>query len=479
MFSFRFKLTFYYLAILTIILSVVGIASYFYLTSTIQSTIDTSLSEQIDRIEHHMALAAGIEPSARTRRHEDLVNLTPHLTQIIDMQGRVVDEVLDSPRYGVTVDIEALRRIGLHETVFSSVTTEDNRLIRLATRRVQSHSGTDPYFIRSGQSLETLNLARRQLLVLLAMTIPIALLLGSFGGLILAHQALRPVDRIRRTAERINGGDLTERVPVPERMDEIGRLAATFNQMIARLQAAFERQKQFTSDASHELRTPLAIMRGDIEVTLRRERTVDEYQRVLGSTLDEIVRLSRLVEDLLLLTRADIGKIELQCRPVNLSQLCRDLIDYINPLARQRGQQLLLTIEPAQTFGKDLTLVADEQRLRQLLLNLVDNAIKYTDRGGRIELALARRGGEIIIRVIDNGRGIPAADLPRIFDRFFRRSKMAGGTSVPGTGLGLSISKWIVESHGGTISVQSRPGQGTEFTVTIEADGGRSSLVSG
>jgi two-component system OmpR family sensor kinase len=476
MFSFRFKLTFYYLAILTIILSVVGIASYLYLTSTIQSTIDTSLSEQIDRIEHHMALAAGIEPSARTRRHEDLVNLTPHLTQIIDMQGRVVDEVLDSPRYGVTVDIESLRRIGLHSTVFSSVTTEDHRLIRLATRRVQSHSGTDPYFIRSGQSLETLNLARRQLLVLLAMTIPVALLLGSFGGLILAHQALRPVDRIRRTAERINGGDLTERVPVPERMDEIGRLAATFNQMIARLQAAFERQKQFTSDASHELRTPLAIMRGDIEVTLRRERTFDEYQRVLGSTLDEIVRLSRLVEDLLLLTRADIGKIELQCRPVNLSQLCRDLIDYINPLARQRGQQLLLTADPV---GEDLILVADEQRLRQLLLNLVDNAIKYTDRGGRIELALARKGGEIIIRVIDNGRGIPAADLPRIFDRFFRRSKMAGGTSAPGTGLGLSISKWIVESHGGTIGVQSRPGHGTEFTVTIEADGDRSSAVNG
>lgn len=469
MFSFRFKLTFYYLAVLALILSVVGIASYFYLTSTIQSTIDTSLSEQIDRIEHHRALAAGVESFVRARNHEDLVNLTPHLTQIIDANGVVVDEVLDSPRYSVPVVAESLTPIHLNQTVFSSVTTEDQRLIRLATRRVQGHAGTATYFIRSGQSLETLNLARRRLLGLLAMTIPVALLLGSFGGLLLAHQALRPVDRIRRTAERINGGDLTERVPVPAQMDEIGRLAATFNQMIARLQAAFERQKQFTSDASHELRTPLAIMRGDIEVTLRRDRSGAEYQRVLGSTLDEIVRLSRLVEDLLLLTRADIGKVELQCRPVNLSQLCRDLIDYITPLARQRGQQLVLTFEAAED---DLSLVADEHRLRQLLLNLIDNAIKYTNRGGRIELALARQGGQVIIRVIDNGRGIPAEDLPRVFDRFFRRSKMAGASTVPGSGLGLSISKWIVESHGGTISVESKLGVGTELKVVLGEEGG-------
>jgi signal transduction histidine kinase len=246
-------------------------------------------------------------------------------------------------------------------------------------------------------------------------------------------------------------------------MDEIGRLAATFNQMIARLQAAFDRQKQFTSDASHEMRTPLAVMRGDIEITLRRERTVEEYQRVLGSTLEEIVRLSRLVEDLLLLTRADIGKFELQCRPVSLSRLGRDLIDYIAPLARQQGQELLLRLPK----DDELIVNADENRLRQLLLNLIDNAIKYTDSGGVIELSLSAEDGQVVIRVRDNGRGISSEDLPRIFDRFFRRSKLTSETSVAGSGLGLSISKWIVESHGGRIDVRSSPGEGTEFIVTI------------
>ncbi|MFM8392525.1 MAG: sensor histidine kinase, partial [Acidobacteriota bacterium] len=293
--------------------------------------------------------------------------------------------------------------------------------------------------------------------------IPIALVLGGVGGLIIANQALHQVDRIRQTAEQINAGDLTERVPLPARMDEIGRLASTFNQMISRLQAAFDRQKQFTSDASHEMRTPLAVMRGDIEITLRRQRSVEEYQAVLNSTLEEIVRLSRLVEDLLLLTRADIGKVELQCRPVSLTRLCRDLIDYIAPLARQQGQVLFLRLPE----GDDLVINADESRLRQLLLNLIDNAIKYTNPGGRIELSLERVEDRVVIKVVDNGRGISAEDLPRIFDRFFRRAKMAGEPSVPGAGLGLSISKWIVDSHGGKIDVRSVPGEGTEFIVTI------------
>jgi two-component system, OmpR family, sensor kinase len=463
MFSLRFKLTFYYLAILALILIGVGIASNIYLTRTLLSTIDDSLFEQVERIDHHLAVAAGLRSDEEVDRHEYLVDMTPHLTQIIDSRGRVADEVLGDPRYDVPVDPLSLQRIAVGETVFTTASISQQQMIRLATRRVLTENRDDHFFIRSGQSLETIDLAQDRLFVLMAVAIPIALLLGGMGGLVIANQALYQVDRIRQTAEQINAGDLTERVPLPARMDEIGRLASTFNQMIARLQAAFDRQKQFTSDASHEMRTPLAVMRGDIEITLRRERTVPEYQSVLGSTLEEIVRLTRLVEDLLLLTRADIGKIELQCRPVNLTRLCRDLVDYIAPLARHQAQELILRLPE----DDDLVVNADENRLRQLLLNLIDNAIKYTDPGGMIELSVSAEDGWFVLRVRDNGRGISPEDLPRIFDRFFRRSKMGNEPNVSGSGLGLSISKWIVDSHDGKIDVRSSLGGGTEFTVRL------------
>src|SRR5262249_54404078 len=208
-----------------------------------------------------------------------------------------------------------------------------------------------------------------RLLVVLGVAIPLVLLLGSTGGLLLANQALRPVDRITRAAEQIGAGDLTERVPSPAKMDEIGRLAATFNYMISRLQAAFERQKQFTSDASHELRTPLAVMRGELEITLRRERTLEEYRHTLSSTLEEIVRLSRLVEDLLVLARADAGRVELRLEPVDLNKLCQQMVDYITPLALQREQGV--SYQSQMPPATAVLIDADIQRIKQLLLNLL------------------------------------------------------------------------------------------------------------
>src|SRR5262249_8690986 len=181
--------------------------------------------------------------------------------------------------------------------------------------------GTGTYFIRLGYPLKNFQKATRRMLILLGIAIPLALLLSSYGGVFLAHQALRPLGRMTRAAEQIAAGDLSERVPEPAQMDEMGRLAATFNDMISRLQAAFERQKQFTSDASHELRTPLAVMRGDIEITLRRERSNEEYKRALTSNLEEIMRLSRLVEDLLMLARGAAGRIALRCEPIDLNDI--------------------------------------------------------------------------------------------------------------------------------------------------------------
>lgn len=465
MLSLRVKLTLYYLAILSAVLLLFGVAIYTYLSRSLLMTIDESLAYQVKKIERHMAYSATADASDRTlagepEGEEQLLELAPHITQIIDDSGLITDGMAATAHEQLPVDINALLKIPVAETRFDSIKLRNGEPLRVATRHVKDYTGEGTYFIRIGQSLEALRIARRHLLLVLGLAIPAALLLGSFGGLLLAQQALSPVDRITVAAEHIATGDLSERVPSPAKMDEIGRLAATFNHMISRLQAAFERQKQFTSDASHELRTPLAVMRGDIEIALRRERSCEEYQRVLTSNLEEILRLQRLVEDLLTLARADTGRVELRCEPVDLDKLCEQMAEYISPLAEQR-QQALTYDSP----GAPVTINADLQRLKQLLLNLLDNAIKYTEPKGQIKLSLKTEGEDAIISITDSGRGIPAEDLPRIFERFFRRSAKTSDRSATGFGLGLSIVKWIVDAHGGKIEAQSKLGQGTTFAV--------------
>lgn len=472
MLSLRIKLTVYYLAILSAVLLLFGMAIYFYLSRSLLTTIDESLAFQVEKLEMNMAVGAGADMPNRPsgpggENHEELLQLSPHVIQIIDERGRITDENLASPTDKLPVDRDALMKLEVGKTKFDTTRLEFGEQMRVATRRVKDHDGDGTFFIRLGQSLAALQSARRRAVLVLVVAIPLALLLGSFGGLVLANQALTPVDRITSAAELIAKGDLTERVPEPEKMDEIGRLAATFNHMISRLQAAFERQKQFTSDASHELRTPLAVMRGDIEIALRRERPPEEYQRVLTSNLEEIIRLTRLIEDLLMLARADTGRVELRCEPVDLDKLCRQMADYISPLAQQRDQTLSYEASASISDGNGVVIDADVQRMKQLLLNLLDNAIKYTEHGGQVILGLKVENNQAVISVADTGRGIPKEDLPHIFERFFRRSAKTSDRTASGFGLGLSIVKWIVESHHGQIEAQNRDGKGTLFTVKL------------
>jgi two-component system OmpR family sensor kinase len=467
MLSLRAKLTLYYLAILSAVLIFFGFAIYWYLSRSLVASIDDSLAYQAAALEQRMEASTALEflPDEQAglnhESHIDQLLITPQIIQVIDAAGRITDETAPSSVHHLPVSLDALRRIAGGATHFETIALPSGEQFRLATRRAQDQEG-DTYFIRVGQSLRPLQQARLRLILVLSIAIPAALLLGSYGGLLLANQALRPVDRITRAAEQIGAGDLSERVPLPEKTDELGRLAATFNRMIARLQAAFERQRQFTSAASHELRTPLAVMRGDIEITLRRPRPPEEYQRVLTSNLEEIVRLSRLVEDLLTLARADAAQSVLQCEPMALDQLCQQVIEYILPLAQTRRQTL--TYQPP---AAPVLIKGDAQRLKQLLLNLIDNALKYTGEEGRITLGLKAEGEEAVLTVADTGRGIPPGDLPHVFERFFRHSRTTSDKNISGFGLGLSIVKWIVDSHGGKIEVASKVGEGTTFTVRL------------
>lgn len=457
--SLRAKLTGYYLAILAVVLVLLGIAIYLFISRGLLEIIDDSLSFQATTIEQRIASGSGeYVPETHALRSNQFA-IALHLIQLVDANGKVSDEIALKPDYAIPADFEVLRHIPVSGTTHETIVLPSGEPLRIATRHARDADGDD-YYIRIGGSLGALRAARSRLLLVLLLGVLATLVLGSYGGLLLANQALRPVDRITRAAEQIGAGDLSERVPTPPQMDEIGRLATTFNHMIARLEAAFERQKQFTSDVSHELRTPLAVMRGDMEIALRRTRTAEEYQQVLGSSLEEIIRLSRLVEDLLTLARADSGRTQLRWEPISLDTLCRQMVDYILPLATQRDQALNYEGPEA-----DVVINGDLNRLKQLLLNLLDNAIKYTDHNGTVTLSLRSTQDRAVIEVRDTGRGIPKEDLPHIFDRFFRRSKSTPDRTATGFGLGLSIVKWIVDSHGGTIEAESELGKGTTFRL--------------
>lgn len=290
----------------------------------------------------------------------------------------------------------------------------------------------------------------------------LVLLLASGGGYFLARKSLAPIASMNNQTQRISAENLSARLDVTNSRDELGRFAITINDLLARLENSFDEQQRFIADASHELRTPLAVLRGETEVALGKRRTVEEYQESLWLIQDEAERLSRIVEDLFILARQPINtRSALNKQRLSLHETVRDCARAAQVLALRKGVRL--------EFDDDLPSIAlngDEELIKRMLLNLLDNAVKYTPEGGEISLALARQNGNAEIVVRDTGIGIPATDQPRVFDRFFRVDK-ARARVLGGAGLGLSIAQWIVEVHGGEISVASAPGEGSTFTVVL------------
>ena len=300
----------------------------------------------------------------------------------------------------------------------------------------------------------------RSLLWILGVAYPAVLVIATFGGIFLAARALSPIDRVTRLARRISAEDLSQRLNLRLPDDEVGRLARTFDEMIARLDDAFRRQRQFTADASHELRTPLTAIKGQVEVALTRPRQQAAYREVLQAVNEEVDRLIRLVGSLLTLARADAGQIPIASESVNLQDLVDAAVEQVQPAAQERNINLTIVTGPTST------LQGDEDLLLQLLLNLLGNAIKYTPAGGSVTVGWNIDGKQVELWVRDTGVGIAPEHLPRIFDRFYRVDK-ARSRAEGGSGLGLSISRWIAEAHGGSISVESAPDQGSVFIVRL------------
>jgi heavy metal sensor kinase len=299
-----------------------------------------------------------------------------------------------------------------------------------------------------------------QLLYILLLGLPVGVAAAGVGGYVLARRALAPVDRMSERARSINAERLNDRLPVDNPDDELGRLATVFNETLMRLESSFDQMRRFTADASHELRTPLTAIRSVGEVGLRGRRDEAAYREIIGSMLEEVDRLALLVDKLLTLSRADTGRASLNVDIVDIAQLAEEVAEQLGVLAEEREQTISVRSEVAPRW------LGDRMVLRQALLNLVDNAIKYTPVGGEIEIAVAQAPEGTIIDVTDTGPGIPSDLQSRIFDRFYRVDK-ARSRENGGTGLGLAIAKWAVEVNGGRLTLEPTNGAGSRFRITL------------
>jgi heavy metal sensor kinase len=353
----------------------------------------------------------------------------------------------------------ALNRAAQGLATFETVEGLGPYPVRILTYPVRDASRA-PSLIQVGMSLGSMSVTRRRFLLVMAAVLPLAMLLAGGGGWLLARRALKPVDQMTEAARRISAEHLDERVGTSGSGDELDRLASTLNEMLGRLDGAFRQIRQFSADASHELQTPLTILKGELEVALRAPRTPDEYRRVLGSALEESERIARLVEGLLLLSRADAGVLRMDRTPLDLAQLVAEVCAQTQVLAHARGVTL--------TFGAltPVMIQGDREHLRRLLLNLVDNGIKYTPAGGCVTLTLQEEGVWAAVRVSDTGIGLAPEEQERIFQRFYRASE-AVSRGDEGSGLGLCIARSIAEAHDGHIEVDSAPGHGSTFTVLL------------
>ncbi len=281
------------------------------------------------------------------------------------------------------------------------------------------------------------------------------------GGALYAERSLRPVQAIIRKAERMGMDELEARLPLRGSGDELDRLAETLNGLLARIEGHVRRLRQFTADASHELRSPLAVLRGNAEVVLARSRSAEELRNVIEQSMDHYDRLTRIADDLLLLAKADAGRISFEREEVSLDEAVRDVVDLYGPLAEERGIALdVRAMEPTVVVG-------DRTYLRQLVGNVVDNAIKYIGGGTEVQVSLSASNGAAIVVVEDDGPGIATKHLPHVFDRFYRVDQARSGSGPRGSGLGLPICQMIATAHGGAVEIADRDGGGARVTIRL------------
>jgi len=459
--SIRARLTVWYSSLLTVTFLLLGGAGYGLLSYNLAQDMDRALSgvAKVLADQARRTGAASFSPDV-DELFRRFFGFSPwqRYFDLITPPGRQEFRIPpDSGKLPLSPKAREDAQKGL--PTFETVEGPGRHPVRILTLPIVE-AGRVVNLVQVGMSMEMTEATLRRFLLTMAALFPVGLLLAGGGGWLLARRALRPVDRIAQTARRISAEHLAARLEDTGANDELNRLVGTLNDMLERLDASFHQIRRFSADASHELQTPLTILKGEIEVALRSPRTPDEYRAVLTSALEEIDRLTRLVEGLLLLARADAGVLRLDRRSVDLAKLVEDVCGQAKILA-DAGHVVL-----RQEGMEYLTIFGDYDQLRRVLLNLVDNGIKYTPAGGQVGISLRREGPWAALRVADSGIGLSPEEQKQIFERFYR-SPEAKSRGEGGAGLGLCIARSIVEAHGGKIQVASTPGQGSAFTVLL------------
>ncbi|MEN6472851.1 MAG: ATP-binding protein [Syntrophaceae bacterium] len=483
--SIRIRFFFWYTLILAVTFLIFAVALHFNVRTTLKNQMDDLLltkaegiarsintyweTEKIDAIKHGARKSVFSKINNANflkiaRRWMEERSNDPYLMNIIVQIYKPDGAIIAFSRNALkqlNISGKSLNSLASHRTVYEDrQVVEDEESIELRVLQIPVfEEGKMAYIVQVAGPLNSIRDTLKGLRFILFFLLPITVVLTSlFAGEFLASITLKPIKNMIETARQITAENLSLRISPPQTQDEIRELAETFNAMLGKIQQVFISQKQFIQDTSHELRTPLTIMRGELEVALKKQRSAQEYSAILASVLEETTRIGKLLENLLTLARLDNGSATLAKDPCDIAALVRDILDDMQVLARQKGIAVDLVTQ------RDVILPLDRDKIIRSFINILDNAIKYTPEKGKISIEVLRENDRAIVTISDTGVGIPEQDLPHIFGRFYQVDK---SRSSDGFGLGLSIARSIIEAHGGSIRVESILGRGTTFLISL------------
>jgi len=488
--SIRFSLTLWYAAILIVILSLFGGVLYTSVRSNLGQDVDRLLMSEADGIGDAISSFGKAELEAKNPHIssqdkiaeiflenvargelpalvERWVEVTDELdtvrpVRIVSKQGETLAFSPSLSNWMIPVNVQTLQGVGARKTLYETYRIADGYRVRMVTHPILE-KGRLLYFVQVAISLLQTDASLDRLRGWLLWLIPSTAILASLIGWFLASLALRPVGRMIHEARQMSESRLHQRIAVPKTGDELQELGFTFNEMLDRFERGFKRLRQFSAAASHELRTPLTVMKGEMELVLRKSRTDEEYERVLRNQLNVVNDMAHVVEQLLAVAHAEDGELAVNWETLELGDLIRSVVRGYESMALQKKISL-------EVLATELVHVQGERSLlERLIANLLENAIKHTPLEGRVTLEAVRREDQSFLIVRDTGKGIFEEELPKIFDKFFSHQHSSDG--IPSTGIGLGLCRWIAEVHKGKIDVANIPGRGAKFTISFPASG--------